>query len=109
MSDSQQHPAWMGKNSRMSADEVKEFLAGPVVARIATIDEEGLPYITPAWQEWDGEADSSIVTSVRGAGDEHAVAYGWMPDENEEKEPAEAGAGEQDGAGGEFDEPFVEF
>ena len=56
MSNQQKHLEWMGKNSGMSSEEVKEFLAGPVVARIATIDEEGLPYITPAWQEWDGEA-----------------------------------------------------
>lgn len=56
MSNSQQHPEWMGKNSGMAQQEVKEFLAGPVVARIATIDEDGLPYITPVWQEWDGEA-----------------------------------------------------
>jgi PPOX class probable F420-dependent enzyme len=56
MSDSQKHPEWMGSNSKMSMEEVKEFLAGAVVARIATIDEDGLPYITPVWQEWDGEA-----------------------------------------------------
>ncbi len=52
----QEQPAWMGKNSRMSADEITEFLAGPVVARVATIDEQGLPYITPVWEEWDGQA-----------------------------------------------------
>ena len=56
MTSEQKHPAWMGKNSKMSAEEIQEFLAGPVVARVATIDEEGQPYITPVWQEWDGEA-----------------------------------------------------
>ncbi len=56
MTDKQQSPEWMGKNSGMSPEEIKEFLAGPVVARIATIDPEGMPYITPVWQEWDGEA-----------------------------------------------------
>ncbi len=61
-----QHPEWMGKNSRMSPDEVKQFLAGAVVARVATIDEEGLPYITPVWQEWDGEA-MWIVPRMRSA------------------------------------------
>jgi hypothetical protein len=30
--------------------EIEEFLAGPVVARF-TIDENGVPYVTPAWQE----------------------------------------------------------
>ena len=50
------HPDWMGENRKMTAEEIAEFLAGPVVARIATIDEEGVPYITPVWEEWDGEA-----------------------------------------------------
>jgi nitroimidazol reductase NimA-like FMN-containing flavoprotein (pyridoxamine 5'-phosphate oxidase superfamily) len=52
----QQHPEWMGKNRKLTPAEVKEFLAAPVVARIATIDESGVPYVTPVWQEWDGEA-----------------------------------------------------
>src|SRR5579859_3191601 len=56
MSDKQKHPEWMGKNAGMSADEIKEFLAGPIVARVATIDEDGIPYITPVWEEWDGQA-----------------------------------------------------
>jgi nitroimidazol reductase NimA-like FMN-containing flavoprotein (pyridoxamine 5'-phosphate oxidase superfamily) len=46
----------MGKMRGLTPEEIKEFLAGPVVARIATIDENGLPYITPVWEEWDGEA-----------------------------------------------------
>src|SRR4051794_16019421 len=45
----------MGKNRGLTTEQVKEFLAGPIVARVATIDEEGMPYITPVWQEWDGE------------------------------------------------------
>ena len=51
----QQYPEWMGKNSKLTPEEVEEFLTGPVVARVATIDENGLPYITPVWQEWDGQ------------------------------------------------------
>jgi nitroimidazol reductase NimA-like FMN-containing flavoprotein (pyridoxamine 5'-phosphate oxidase superfamily) len=46
----------MGKMRALTPEEIKAFLAGPVVARIATIDENGLPYITPVWEEWDGEA-----------------------------------------------------
>jgi len=46
----------MGKNRKLTPAEVKEFLAKPMVARIATIDENGVPYVTPVWQEWDGEA-----------------------------------------------------
>jgi nitroimidazol reductase NimA-like FMN-containing flavoprotein (pyridoxamine 5'-phosphate oxidase superfamily) len=52
----QQDKSWMGKNSKLTPEELAEFLAGPMVARVATIDEEGLPYITPVWQEWDGDA-----------------------------------------------------
>ena len=56
MTEQHQHPTWMGKNGKLSQDEINEFLAGPIVARVATIDEDGLPYITPVWQEWDGAA-----------------------------------------------------
>src|SRR5512147_1108140 len=56
MTDKRGTPEWMGKNSGMTQEEVKDFLAGPVVARVATIDEDGHPYITPVWQEWDGAA-----------------------------------------------------
>ena len=56
MTEQSKHPEWMGKNCGLTAEEVAEFLAGPVVARVATVDEDGMPYITPVWQEWDGEA-----------------------------------------------------
>jgi PPOX class probable F420-dependent enzyme len=42
----------MGKMRGLTPDEIAEFLAGAVVARIATVDEDGFPYITPLWQEW---------------------------------------------------------
>ncbi len=45
-------PEWMGKHRGLTPEELTEFLAGPVVARIATVDENGFPYITPVWQEW---------------------------------------------------------
>lgn len=51
-----QYPDWMGKMRGLTRAEIKEFLAGPIVARVATIDEEGAPYITPVWQEYDGES-----------------------------------------------------
>jgi nitroimidazol reductase NimA-like FMN-containing flavoprotein (pyridoxamine 5'-phosphate oxidase superfamily) len=50
------YPEWMGKMRALTPDEIIEFLAGPIVARVATIDQEGLPYVTPVWQEWDGTA-----------------------------------------------------
>jgi len=56
MSETREFPEWMGKMRGLTPEELTEFLAGPVVARIATVDEEGFPYVTPVWQEWDGEA-----------------------------------------------------
>jgi PPOX class probable F420-dependent enzyme len=56
VTEQSKHPEWMGKNRGLTAEEVVEFLAGPVVARVATVDEDGMPYITPVWQEWDGAA-----------------------------------------------------
>ena len=38
-----QTPEWMGKNRKLTPAEVKDFLAEPVVARTATIDEHGVP------------------------------------------------------------------
>ena len=55
MSETRQYPEWMGKMRGLTPDELTEFLAGPVVARIATVDADGFPYVTPVWQEWDGE------------------------------------------------------
>jgi len=46
---------WKSLNRGLTPEEVNEFLAGAIVARVATIDENGLPYITPMWQEWDGK------------------------------------------------------
>ena len=56
MSAKREYPEWMGKMRALNAEEIQEFLDGPVVARIATVDSKGDPYITPVWQEWDGEA-----------------------------------------------------
>jgi hypothetical protein len=54
-----QPPEWMGKNRKLRPMEIKEFLAEPVVARVATIDENGVPYVTPVWQEWAVPASGS--------------------------------------------------
>lgn len=55
MTQERQWPEWMGKMRGLHPHEIKEFLDGAVVARIATVDSHGDPYITPVWQEWDGE------------------------------------------------------
>ena len=46
---------WMGENRGLTKEEIIEFLPGPIVARIATVKEDGAPYIAPIWQYYDGE------------------------------------------------------
>ena len=55
MAEEVKDTSWMGENRGLTPEEIEDFLAGPVVVRIATVDEDGVPYITPVWQEWDGE------------------------------------------------------
>ena len=50
------YPEWMGKMRGLTRKEIKEFLSGPVVARVATVKPEGTPYVTPVWQHYDGKA-----------------------------------------------------
>jgi PPOX class probable F420-dependent enzyme len=40
----------------MSPEEIDEFLAGSIIARIATVQPDGAPHVAPVWQHWDGEA-----------------------------------------------------
>lgn len=56
MPEERKYPEWMGKMRGLKPEEIQEFLDGAIVARIATVDSDGFPYITPVWQEWDGEA-----------------------------------------------------
>ncbi len=44
---------WRGKVGVMTQVEVAEFLAGPVIARLGTVDTDGWPYVVPVWQEWN--------------------------------------------------------
>ena len=41
---------------QLTREQVDEFLATPVVARLATVKADGAPYVVPVWQHWDGEA-----------------------------------------------------
>ncbi|MEO2104750.1 MAG: pyridoxamine 5'-phosphate oxidase family protein [Actinomycetota bacterium] len=43
---------WRGRVGSMATDEVAAFLDEPHFCRIATLDEEGWPYVVPCWQEW---------------------------------------------------------
>ena len=40
----------------LSPEALDALLREPIVARLATIDEDGYPYIVPVWTEWDGTA-----------------------------------------------------
>ncbi|CAN5476675.1 hypothetical protein BH23CHL4_BH23CHL4_23500 [soil metagenome] len=53
--NAQKDQSWRGKIGSMAVAEVDSFLAGAVLARLATIDEQGFPYIVPVWFEWDSE------------------------------------------------------
>jgi nitroimidazol reductase NimA-like FMN-containing flavoprotein (pyridoxamine 5'-phosphate oxidase superfamily) len=44
--------AWRGTVGKMAGDEVAAFLEEPIFARLATLDDEGWPYVVPCWQEW---------------------------------------------------------
>jgi nitroimidazol reductase NimA-like FMN-containing flavoprotein (pyridoxamine 5'-phosphate oxidase superfamily) len=48
--------SWRGTVGRLADDEVAGFLAEPMIARLACIDDDGWPYVVPCWQEWDGSA-----------------------------------------------------
>jgi hypothetical protein len=56
MSEKREYPEWMGKMRALTKEEIKEFLDGPVVARLGTVKPDGSPYVVPVWQEYDGEA-----------------------------------------------------
>ena len=42
------------KPGKLTSEEVDAFLATPVIARLATVQPDGAPYVAPVWQHWDG-------------------------------------------------------
>ena len=44
--------------------EKREFFRRPLLARLATVREDGAPYVAPLWFEWD-ERDGSFWVVVR--------------------------------------------
>ncbi len=46
---------WRGTIGKLNDADLREFLDEPVLARLATLDSHGWPYVVPCWQEWDGE------------------------------------------------------
>ncbi len=45
-----------GKMRGLTPAEIKEFLDGPIIARLAMVKPDGAPYVVPIWQEYDGQA-----------------------------------------------------
>lgn len=39
----------------MTKEEMNKFLAGRHLARVATVMNDGAPYLIPVWYDWDGE------------------------------------------------------
>lgn len=46
---------WRGKVGPLSPDEMREFLSRGMVMHLACLKDDGKPYVTPVWHEWDGE------------------------------------------------------
>jgi nitroimidazol reductase NimA-like FMN-containing flavoprotein (pyridoxamine 5'-phosphate oxidase superfamily) len=40
---------------QLEPDEISDLLNGDTVARLATVDADGYPHVTPIWFVWDGE------------------------------------------------------
>ena len=59
----------------MTKRQIDKFLAGPNIARVATVKKNGAPFVVPVWYEWDGK-DCYIVGRESSS---------WM--ENIENEP----------------------
>ncbi|HEX7472834.1 MAG TPA: pyridoxamine 5'-phosphate oxidase family protein [Candidatus Limnocylindrales bacterium] len=57
----------------LSPEALDALLREPIVARLATIDDEGYPYIVPVWTEWDGTA-MWLVARARSAYAAHLTA-----------------------------------
>jgi PPOX class probable F420-dependent enzyme len=39
----------------MTKRQIDKFLAGPNIARVATVKKNGAPFVVPVWYEWDGK------------------------------------------------------
>lgn len=44
--------AWRGRVGKLSQEELEEFLAEGIIARLACLDFDGWPYVVPAWYHY---------------------------------------------------------
>ena len=70
----------------LTPEQMDELLAGPIIARLATVKPDGAPYVVPVWQYWDDGSmfiipreKSSFVEYVR---NEPRVAVSCADDED---------------------------
>lgn len=54
--DTSNDQSWRGKIGGMAVEEVDSFLSEGILARLATIDQDGFPHIVPVWFEWETES-----------------------------------------------------
>ena len=40
----------------LTSEQVDELLAGPIIARLATVKPDGAPYVVPVWEYWEDGA-----------------------------------------------------
>ncbi|MBA2448450.1 MAG: PPOX class F420-dependent oxidoreductase [Chloroflexi bacterium] len=45
----------------LAADELREFLAGAWVCKLGTLTDDGAPYVTPLWYEYEPDAESYVL------------------------------------------------
>lgn len=57
-------PGERGQPRPLGSDETDELLAGDHVCRLATLDDDGFPHVTPLWFMWADEC--FLMTSVPG-------------------------------------------
>lgn len=55
---------WRGKVGVMEQDEIARFLEGLAIARLATVDAGGWPYVVPVRQEWSAGNSGSFPREV---------------------------------------------
>lgn len=53
MAEEREHPDWMGKMGPLNEEEIAEFLAGDVVARLGVVKPDNGAYIAPVWQHYE--------------------------------------------------------
>lgn len=73
MTETERDESWRGKIGGLEREEFEQFLAEGHIARLATVDEQGWPYVVPCWHEWDGNG-FYVIPRKKSAWAAHLVA-----------------------------------